>query len=383
VFFYIIAPKKGDRMWFNVDKAGLAALLERRRKSFALFELVQNAWDAGASEVNVTLEAIGGAPFVRIVVEDNATEGWADLSDAFTMFKRSSRGGDLMKRGRFCLGEKLVLALCRKAQIVTPSGAVLFDESGRRRAAYHRERGTLFEGEIRMTRAELAEVEADAMRLISPPLTTTLLNGQAIPRPVVLKRFEARLPTEVADEEGKLCRSTKTATVEAFASTDGVGEILELGIPVCSAEWPWRLNVEQKVPLGMERETASDAFRRALQVAALNALADTLDEEQSAQPWVSEAMGDARVAPNALEHIVTARFGKRAVVAVPGDPIANATAEAMGSTVIHGGSLSAGAWANVRKHALLPTTSEAFPTPKPDHSAKSAQICPLCKQPVK
>ncbi len=32
--------------WFNVDKKGLAKLLEQRGKAFAVFELVQNAWDA-------------------------------------------------------------------------------------------------------------------------------------------------------------------------------------------------------------------------------------------------------------------------------------------------------------------------------------------------
>jgi len=31
--------------WFEVDKQGLAKILERRGKEFALFELVQNAWD--------------------------------------------------------------------------------------------------------------------------------------------------------------------------------------------------------------------------------------------------------------------------------------------------------------------------------------------------
>jgi hypothetical protein len=370
-------------MWFDVDKAGLATLLSRRRKSFVLFELVQNAWDAGANHVEVTLWPIAGSPFAKLMVVDDSAEGWTDLADAFTLFKSSRRGGDATKRGRFSLGEKLVLALCRQARIVTPAGSVEFDESGRQRSRERREQGTLFEAEIRLTRAELDEVIADAARLIPPPTTTTIFNGQQVARPNLFQSFEARLPTEVADEEGKLRRSVRATAVEAFESVDGVGEILELGIPVCAADWPWRLNVQQKVPLGLERESVTDAFRRALQLAALNALASSLDSEQSDQSWVSEAIGDARVAPEALRHVVQKRFGERAVVAVPGDPIANATAEAMGSTVVHGGSLSAGAWANLRKHDLLPTASQVFPTPKPSPGAASVKICPLCKQPVK
>jgi hypothetical protein len=37
--------------WFTVDKAGLAAILERRGKAFALAELISNAWDSGAQNV--------------------------------------------------------------------------------------------------------------------------------------------------------------------------------------------------------------------------------------------------------------------------------------------------------------------------------------------
>ena len=46
--------------WFEVDKRGLAALLERRGRFFAILELVQNAWDTGAQVVEVRLEAIAG-----------------------------------------------------------------------------------------------------------------------------------------------------------------------------------------------------------------------------------------------------------------------------------------------------------------------------------
>src|SRR4051812_8814637 len=96
--------------WFDVDRQGLAAMLERRSKSFIIFELIQNAWDSGAKDVTVTLLAVPGAPLATLEVTDDSPEGWGDLSDAFTMFGRSRRGSDPSRRGRFCLGEKLVLA---------------------------------------------------------------------------------------------------------------------------------------------------------------------------------------------------------------------------------------------------------------------------------
>lgn len=369
--------------WLSVDRSGLAAILERRGKAFVLFELVQNAWDSGASRVEVRLTPIAGAPFARIEVVDDSPEGWADLDDAHRLFGRSSRGSDPAKRGRFCLGEKLVLACCRSARIETTAGTLVFDENGRRRSAAMRERGTLFSAEVRMTREELAEVEAAALRLI-PPIPTTF-NGAELQVPELLLRFTTKLPTELADDTGVLRRSVRTTMVEVYPAEVGEGGILELGVPVCGAEWPWRLNVMQKVPLGMERDSVTDAFRRALQVAAVNAMAGSgvIDSDIATTPWVSETLEDGRISAEATKEIVVKRFGERAVVAVPGDPIANAQAEATGCTVIHGGSLSAGAWANVRKHAGLATTSQAFPTPKPTAQGGSLERCPLCKQAIR
>ena len=370
-------------MWFNVDKSGLAAILERRGKAFALFELVQNAWDAGASHVTISLSAVEGQAAAKLVVEDDSPEGFVDLAEAFTLFGKSRRAADPGKRGRFCLGEKLVLAMCREATIISTGGGVQFNESGRRRLSERRETGTRFEATIRLRRDELAEIEAAAMRLIPPANVVTDYNGQTIARPKPLKVFEAKLPTEFADADGNLKRTTRTTMVEVFAGDDG-GEILEMGIPVCAADWPWRLNVHQKIPLGMERDSVTDAFRRALQVAVTNAMHETLTEDQATSTWATEALSDARIIPDAARSLVKQRFGDRAVVAVPGDPMANATAEAMGCAVVHGGSLPADAWANIRKNEIIPSSSAAFPTPTPiPRPTANSQVCPLCKQSVR
>ena len=371
-------------MWFEVDKAGLAAVLERRGKAYALFELISNSWDSGARNVFVTLEPVSGSPFATLQVEDDSPEGWLDLDDAYTMFRGSRRGQDPQKRGRFSLGEKLVLAICRDARIVTTSGSIVFDARGRHRSSECREVGTLFVGTLRMTRDELAQLEDASGKLIPPTNTNTIFNGTKLHGPKPIKTFDAKLPTEIADADGNLRRTVRTTSVMAYESPDGVGDVLEMGIPICTVDWPWRLNVQQKVPLGMDRDSVTVAFRKALQAAAVNALADTIDAEESRQPWMSEAIGDPRVSREALAKIVTKRFGERAVVAVPGDPMANANAEAAGCTVIHGGALTADAWANLRKHAIVPSSSQTFPTPRPSDTVENLpELCPLCKRPVK
>ena len=363
--------------WFSVDKQGLAAILERRGKVFALAELVSNAWDSGATKASVTLTPIDGKPFAMLSVEDNG-EGFADLSHANTLFARSARAGDETKRGRFNLGEKLVLACCRYATIATVGGSITFDESGNvRRSSSGRDVGTRFEAEIRMTRDEYQEA-CLAMRRLIPPVATSF-NGAEIDRPDSVCAFQAKLPTELADADGMIRRSVRNATVEVYADDDGPGEILEMGIPVVETENGYRVNVLQKIPLNMDRDNVTPAFLRAVQAALLNNVHEQISAESAAKPWAQEAAGDARATNEAVKSVIVKRFGERAVVANPADPIANANAAAMGYAVIAGGSLSADVWANVRKANILLPSSKVFPTPRPeDLAANAQQKCPLC-----
>src|SRR6185369_16888948 len=117
--------------WFTVDKAGLGKILARRGKAFVLYELVQNAWDTAAKNVEVSLTAVPNRPLVEIVVKDDDPDGFKDLSHAFTLFAESEKKGDPTRRGRFNLGEKLVLALCEEARIDSTKGSVIFNAEGR------------------------------------------------------------------------------------------------------------------------------------------------------------------------------------------------------------------------------------------------------------
>src|SRR5208337_921051 len=99
------------------------------------------------------------------------------LAHAWTLFASSDKKTNPEKRGRFNLGEKLVLAACESARIVSTTGTVLFDRDGTRTTARtRRDAGTAFEATIRMTRDELAEVLAAAKTVIAPIPTT--VNGE-------------------------------------------------------------------------------------------------------------------------------------------------------------------------------------------------------------
>src|SRR5207249_4486230 len=148
------ALKGNMKNWFEVDKQGLAKILERRGKEFALFELIQNGWDEpGVTKVSVSLEYRGWNKAL-LVVEDDAPEGFHDLSHAFTLFADSAKKTNPEQRGRFNLGEKLVLAICDEVTIRTTKGGLRFDSEGRHRLRSTQPTGSRIECVVRMTSEE-------------------------------------------------------------------------------------------------------------------------------------------------------------------------------------------------------------------------------------
>jgi hypothetical protein len=118
--------------WFDVDKQGLRNLVEQHGVGRLIAELVQNALDEDVTTVAVHLSPLPGWPLVALAVEDDAPEGFRNLDHAFTLFADSYKKNLPEKRGRFNLGEKLILAMCQEASIATTTGTVVFDADGDR-----------------------------------------------------------------------------------------------------------------------------------------------------------------------------------------------------------------------------------------------------------
>jgi hypothetical protein len=353
--------------WFTVDRKGLAKLLERRGLAFAVLELVQNAWDEpGVTEVDVTLEPVPGRPLVRLTVGDDAPAGFQRLSDAWTLFAESAKKGNPSQRGRFNLGEKLVLSLCEEATIVTTTGGVRFDIAGRHALRQRRERGSLVTLILRMTREQLAEVRAVAAMLIPPDTIRTVFDGQVLSSPTPAGRCEVVLPTELSDEDGFLRPSARKSAVTVYEAPSG-GWLYEMGIPVVETGDRWHYDVGQKVPLTMDRQNVPPSFLRKVRAGVLNALADRLRDEDGAEGWVREAAASPECEPAAFASALTSRFGANRVIYDPSDPEANHRAVAAGYTLVRGNQLSAGERQNLQRfrdmgHQTLPPAGRVFPT---------------------
>lgn len=353
---------------FTVDKKGLAKLLERRGKEFAVTELIQNAWDEDTTRVEVTLQPAdeSGGGYFHLQVEDDNPEGFKDLTHAYTLFAESLKKGDAEKRGRFNLGEKLVIALCESARIETTTGTVIFTEHGRYEEAAARGRGSRFSGLLRLTQEEADRVIQVVHTLLPPPGITTVFNGVTIPAREPVAAFDVSLRTERADADGNLRPTTRKTTVRVYEPIPGeTPSLYEMGIPVVETGDRWHVDIGQKVPINMDRDNVPPGYLRDVRAAVLNHTAHLLSQEDARAKWVDAALEDEAVEPGAVRKVVTQRFGEKAVIADPTDREAERIAVSKGYTVIPGGALSKDAWKNVRASEAAKPAGQVTPSPNP------------------
>src|SRR5882672_3291383 len=358
-----ISGQRSRNTWITVDMDGLQRILARGGKEVLAYELVQNAWDERVSAVQVSLPRPQHGK-TALTVSDDSPEGFRDLADAFTLFADSAKKANPEQRGAFNAGEKFVLAFCDQATIISTTGGIIFDHRGRRRTRQRTERGSVFTAALRLSISEWEHIGAAIRRLI-PPVRTTF-NGEEILRRTALHSFRADLPTVIANARGQLATRLRETEVRIYDPLPGERPMLyEMGIPVTEMDDKWHIDIQQKVPVNLERNRVSPAYLRAVRVSVLNAMAPHLSVDDASSTWVREAASDSRVEGQAFAHVMDLRFGPRRVTYDPSDPEANRIAVARDYTVIPSAALSAGEWANVRQHSASLPAGQVTPSPRP------------------
>jgi len=321
---------------FEVDKVGLAKLLEKRGKHFAVTELVQNAWDEKSKNVEVELVKVDDNT-VRLNVTDDNPEGFKDLTHAYTLFAESDKKSNPRQRGRFNLGEKLVIAIAQGARITTTKGTITFSEKGRVHSNDKTDKGSVFEGLLRMDEKEMQEALRVARTLIAPKGVKTTINGTPLPERAPVASFDVRLRTEKSDAEGYLRPTERKTRVDLYEPLDGeTAGVYELGIPVVDTGDRWHVDVGQKVPLNTDRDNVPAAFLRDLRVAVVNEAYALLDKETAGAKWVDQALESDKISEAATNRVLDLRFGEKRVAYDPTDHEASKLAMAQGYTVVAG-----------------------------------------------
>jgi hypothetical protein len=354
--------------WFSVDKNGLAKLLTRKGIEFVLFELMQNAWDSDARTTDITLKRIPRSKYVELTVTDDNPEGFANLAHAFTLFAESSKKGDATKRGRFNAGEKLVLAMCDEASITTTTGSVVFGEKGRWTSRAKTKTGSVFYGRLKMTDSQILRCEQQILTVIPPGHIATTFNGNLIPVREPRKTITATLSTEVADAEGYLRRSERKTTIDIYEPMPGqVATLFEMGIPVVETGDKYSININQKVPLSVDRDNVTPSYLAKVRALVIEAMADELTVEDANASWVREATQKepTLLSKQTVTNLVALRFGEKRVSYDPTDLEANHRAAAEGYTVVHGSQMSKIEWEAARSAGAIQPAGQVTPSPKP------------------
>lgn len=352
---------------FEVDKEGLSKLLEKRGKAWVAMELIQNAFDEDTTRVDVRItKPAGTRGFRSITVEDDNPEGFADLTHAYTLFAESAKKVDPEKRGRFNLGEKLVLACCKTATLTTTKGTIRWEGDGRSHARHRTDAGSVFTGLIRMGETEEIEVIRAIKTILVPEKIALSVNGETVLHRRPFAEIRHKLQTEIADAEGYLRRTTRKTPVRFFATAPSeTATLYEMGIPVVGIDCGFHIDIGQKIPLNSDRDNVTPSYLRTVQALALNAGFDRLEEDDSREPWVTEALGSELIEAPAVNEVLKHRFGDKRVIRDPSDPEGTKIAVSKGYTVIEPRSLPADVWSTIRRTDAAKPAGQVTPSPKP------------------
>jgi hypothetical protein len=371
-----LADQTMKKQWFDVDKAGLGRQAEEQGKGRLVGELVQNSLDEpGVTQIGVTLAMVPGQEMADLIVHDDAPSGFADLTHAFTLFAPSAKRANPEQRGQFNLGEKLILSICQQASIVTTKGTVIFDaEQGRIEKPDMRERGSVFQGRMRMTQAEYSQVCDYLRSLLLPDGIVVTFNGDRLLPRKPIHTFQASLETQIADDKGVMRPTTRKTTVSIYEPLPGeVAHLYEMGLPIVGTNDKWHVSVAQKIPLNRDRNNVKPAYLRTIRTLVLNAMHDRLTEEDANADWVRQAGSSPDCSPDAIKKVLNLRFGDKFAAFDPNDKEAGKNFVAQGGAIVYGPMLSPTEWENAKKANAIQPAGKVCPTPKPYSQEKDAE----------
>lgn len=323
--------------WFEISHEGWQRLSSSRPLGKLLLEAVQNAFDARASVVEVTLD------HDAITVVDDGPDGVDDERLVYTVFL-SDKPDDPTRRGRMGRGLKELIASMTSATVESVGTTVEFTPDGRETRPSARERGTRIVLHREFGESELAEAKA-SLRLCIPPRGVRLeVDGRQVRRPrLVLALPSVDLETVII-REGVERAAMRPTTVSLYTPRRSEPpHLFEMGLPVEAWDAPWHVDVSQRIPLVSGRDGAPERFKLALKAALLEAMIHRyLDRRDLRQDWVQQVIARWPVKPTVLDAYVSKVFPRGAVLG--GTSRANDRARQLGAHVIEASGISHGAY---------------------------------------
>ena len=279
--------------------------------------------------------------------------------------------------------------MCEAASIITTTGSVYFDsKNGRYPGRKKLERGSKVYVVIKMTKDQYFECINYCNSILIPENIKFSVWHESggveknYRKPHV--SFVTKLPTELMDGESMRKTSRETVVDVHVIEAGDTAYIYEMGIPVVEIDCAYNVNVQQKIPLNMDRDNVDPKYLKEIYAEVLNHTFEEIKSEQSSDLWVRSAGQSERIDKEAVKDIFVKRYGK-AVIANPFDKKSIDRAITEGYRVIHSSELSGIELDIARAFGAIRTSSEEFPvtvttstTVKPtEDMQKVANFCKL------
>ena len=346
---------------FTISPEGMRDLNKDRFEGL-IYELVQNVFDqdsATTCSVRVVHNVNKG---VRVTVTDDG-DGFANPRFAYEMHGPNDNRSKAEKRGRFNAGEKQAVSVATEAKITTVGYTIEFPPTGGRVVRRNRRtNGT----EVRLLMPwsiKDAEVLREKLRLIRPPDYCTLaVNGKEVTHPAPVKVHEAVLETVIQNAPDEPMRRSRRKTrmeISNPAAEDDKARIYEMGLPVQEIDAIYDVNVMQKIPQNINRDTVKETYLQDIYAELLNAMHEEMPREEFGETWVRTAVEDNRISEGAAHMTVKQRFGEKTVI-WSANRNANLEAIDQGFQVIHPRTMSKAEREHLRERGGLEPASARF-----------------------
>ncbi len=352
---------KKIQQWFEVDLKGFRAIQSGKPKHYVLRELVQNALDEPITMCDIKTEFDDNV--VTLTVSDDSAVGFRDLTDSFTLYKDTYKRRDPSKRGRFNAGEKQAFAICEFARIVTTKGTVTFDKTGRHHSKKASQSGTTVTVMFKATEKQYNNMVDMLKDYIIPEAIKFTVNSTQLKSRKPFCTTQATLTTEF-EEGGQYHRRQRKTDINILDCADNqTAYLYEMGIPIQKIDCIYGIDVQQKVPMGIDRDTVNISFLQDVFAETLNVTYKLIPNELISASWVRLGSSDERASRDAVDTVIKKRFGDKVVIANPFDPIANDDALAHGYKVVSGREMSKEEWDKVKGNGLMQTSTAVFGRP--------------------
>ena len=284
---------------FDIDDKGFKLQMKDKNPYRLCNDMIQNCLDEDSvSKFSFDIKKVKGTTNVwNVKIKDNG-DGFRRTSDTYTLFAESYKRNDPTKIGQFNIGEKEFFGACIQGEITTKNLKVVFPTKGGRIETKLEKpvKGTHVSAYFKWTDIEVEEILTSIRNIIVKKGKTFLINEVQTESKTPLRTFDAKLWTEIQNEQKKMTRNLRETKVEIYEKENAEkGWLFEIGIPVCEllGNIDWNVNVLQKVIQTKDRTTISEAYLKDLYGVILNNTVDLLDKDESSSTFVQIGMKSA------------------------------------------------------------------------------------------